>query len=69
MHATGNLTLHGKTNPVTVALTARRTGNTIKVAGSIPVTFADYGIANPSQSFVTTQDHGTVEFLLAFTPS
>jgi len=35
--------------------------------GSIPVTFADYGIANPSFGPVSTEDNGEVEFLLAFT--
>jgi polyisoprenoid-binding protein YceI len=67
--ATGKLTLHGVTNDVSTTLTARRTGNTIEVSGSIPVTFADYKIDNPSASFVTTQDHGSVEFLLKFSPS
>ena len=64
--ATGQLTLHGQTKTVTVPLQARRSGNTITVNGSIPVKFSDYGIANPSASFVTTQDHGLVEFLLQF---
>ncbi len=68
--ATGNLTLHGVTQPVTVPLTARRTGDVIGVSGSIPVAFADYQIANPSAAgVVTTQDHGIVEFLLNFVPS
>jgi polyisoprenoid-binding protein YceI len=67
--ATGNLTLHGVTKAVTVPLTARRSGNQIEVSGSIPVAFADYQIDNPSTGFVTTQDHGTVEFLLVLTPS
>ena len=68
--ATGKLTLHGVTNSVTVPLSARRAGNVIQVSGSIPVTFADYQINNPSAAgVVTTQDHGTVEFLLNFTPA
>ena len=67
--ATGKLTLHGQTKTITTPLQAERTGNTIKVLASIPVKFSDYGIANPSQSFVTTQDHGTVEVLLVFIPS
>jgi polyisoprenoid-binding protein YceI len=67
--ATGTLTLHGQTRPVTVQLEARRTGNTIEVNGEIPVKFADYGIPNPSQSFVTTKDHGTIEFLVSLQPT
>jgi len=61
----GNLTLHGKTRPVTVHLTAARDAGTIKLAGSIPIVFADWGIPNPSfAGLVTTQNHGTLEFLL-----
>jgi polyisoprenoid-binding protein YceI len=68
--ATGNLTLHGTTRPVTVPLTARRAANVIEVSGAIPVVFADYQIPNPSAAgVVTTQDHGIVEFLLNFVPS
>jgi polyisoprenoid-binding protein YceI len=67
--ATGKLTLHGQTKTITTPLQAERTGNTIKVLASIPVKFSDYGIANPSASFVTTKDHGTVEVLLVLTPS
>jgi polyisoprenoid-binding protein YceI len=65
--ATGELTLHGTTRAVTVELTVRRDGDTVNVSGSIPVTFADYGIANPSFGPVTTEDNGEVEFLLALT--
>ena len=42
----------------------------IEISGSIPVKFADYGIGNPSfGSFVTTEDHGVLEFLLDFSRS
>jgi hypothetical protein len=52
---------------VTFPLTAERTSTGIKISGSIPVTFADWGIPNPSFSgLVTTQNHGLLEFLLAF---
>ena len=65
--AHGNLTLHGTTRTVTFTLTAERTGAQIEVAGHIPVLFADYNIQNPSfAGFVTTQDHGLLEFLLVF---
>jgi polyisoprenoid-binding protein YceI len=66
--AHGKLTLHGTTRAVTFTLTAERAGTQIKVAGDIPVLFSDYNIANPSfAGFVTTQDHGLLEFLLVFT--
>ena len=64
---TANLTLHGRTRSVTFTLQAERTSAGIEVSGSIPIVFADWGIANPSfGSFVTTQDHGLLEFLLTF---
>ena len=68
--ATGKLTLHGHTRQVTFGLKAERTGGKIEVSGSIPVTFAAYGIGNPSfGSFVTTQNHGVLEFLIDFSHS
>jgi len=65
--AHGNLTLHGTTRAVTFTLTAERKGSQIEISGDIPVLFADYNIQNPSfAGFVTTQDHGLLEFLLVF---
>jgi polyisoprenoid-binding protein YceI len=64
-HAAADLTLHGETRPVTFALQAERTGGGIEVSGSIAVVFAHWGITNPSfPPFVTTQNHGELEFLL-----
>lgn len=65
--ATGDLTLHGVTKSVTLDVTAKKTGNSIAIAGKIDVVFADYGIANPSNGAVTTEDHGLIEFLLVAT--
>src|SRR5207302_6252971 len=65
--AKGNLTIHGATRAVTVQLQARRDGNVVQVSGSIPVTFADWNIPNPSFGPVTTDDHGVIEFLLKLT--
>ena len=68
--AHGRLTLHGTTRAVTFTLTAERKGSQIEVSGDIPVLFSDYDIANPSfAGFVTTQDHGLLEFLLVFSKS
>jgi len=65
--AHGHLTLHGTTRAVTFTLSAERKGSQIEVSGDIPVLFADYDIQNPSfAGFVTTQDHGLLEFLLVF---
>jgi hypothetical protein len=52
---------------VTVDLKAVRTGNSIRVSGTIPITFADWGIPNPSFGPITTEDHGDLEFLVVLT--
>lgn len=63
--ATGTLTMHGVSRQVSVPLTATRNGAAIDVAGSIPVTFADFGIDTPSiAGFVTVDPTGQVEFLV-----
>lgn len=64
--ATGELTLHGVTNAVQFEVQAQRAGSAFQVAGSIPVTFADYGVGNPSFGPVTTEDNGVLEFSLTF---
>lgn len=67
--ATGKLTLHGTTKTITFPLTARRTANLIAVQGTVPVTFADYGIDNPSGGPAQVGDTGTMVFVLEFNPS
>ena len=67
--ATGQLMLHGVTKSVTFTVQARKSGATIQVSGSIPIVFADYNINNPSGGPATTEDHGTLEFLLNFSHS
>lgn len=67
--ATGKLTLHGTTKEVTFPLKARRTANLIAVQGTVPVTFADYGINNPSGGPAQVGDTGVMVFVLAFNPS
>ena len=62
---TADLTLHGHTRTVTFPLSAERTSGEIEMSGSIPILFADWDIPNPSfTGFVTTQNHGVLEFLL-----
>jgi polyisoprenoid-binding protein YceI len=67
--ATGDLTLRGVTNEVTFEIDASVQNGQIGVLGSIPVVFADYGIANPSNAGVTTEDNGLLEFVLVFAPA
>ncbi|MEP6623476.1 MAG: YceI family protein [Acidimicrobiia bacterium] len=64
--ATGELTMHGTTRPVTFDLKARRNGAKIELNGTIPITFADYGISNPSFGPASVGDTGEIEFLLTF---
>ena len=62
--ATGDLTLRGATKSVTIDLAAKRTGNTIKVAGSFHIVFDEWDIPNPSFGPASTEDNGEMEFLL-----
>jgi polyisoprenoid-binding protein YceI len=64
--ATGDLTLRGKTRSVTFDVVARRNGDKIEVNGTIPITFADWDIPNPSFGPASTEDHGVLEFILVF---
>jgi polyisoprenoid-binding protein YceI len=66
VNAAGTLTLHGITCTVTVTLSIRGDGMSIDVTGSIPVAFADYGIAGPKGygGLGSLADHGVAEFLL-----
>jgi polyisoprenoid-binding protein YceI len=67
--ATGDLTIHGVTNPVEVTLEAELVGNRIVVTGRVPIAFADYDIDKP-QSFrvLSIEDNGEMEFQLFFEP-
>jgi len=66
--ATGDLTMHGVTKPVTFTLSAERLGSSIYVLADINIVFENWDIANPSfTGFVTTQDHGILEVLLHLT--
>ncbi len=64
--ATGDLTLRGVTNEVTFEVTAQLQNDRIGVLGAIPIVFADYEIANPSISGISTEDNGLLEFVLVF---
>jgi polyisoprenoid-binding protein YceI len=67
--ATGDLTMHGVTKPVTFDLSARLNGQNINVAGSTNIVFADFGIDNPSAGPAKTGDDGLLEVLLVFAKS
>jgi polyisoprenoid-binding protein YceI len=62
---TGTMDLHGVERPVTAdAQVAVAKDGTVQVAGSIPITFEDYGVEAPSLGFVTVDPKGSVEFSL-----
>jgi polyisoprenoid-binding protein YceI len=61
--ATGQLTIHGVTKTVTIPISARLSGGSVEVAGSISFPFEQFGMSAPSiAGFVTVQDHATMEF-------
>jgi polyisoprenoid-binding protein YceI len=66
--ATGDLTLHGVTRSVKVPLQARLQGGVVTIAGSLPITFADFGMAKPQSMVVlSVEDHGVMELQLQLT--
>ena len=66
--ASGDLTVHGVTNPVEVAIDAQLVGDTIAIVGSTDVVFADYGVTAPSAPVVVRlDDFGVIEFQLFLT--
>src|SRR5205807_5465001 len=62
--ATGDLTMRGVTRSVTFDLKARRNGANIEINGTIPITFSNWNIPNPSFAGISTEDHGVLEFLV-----
>jgi polyisoprenoid-binding protein YceI len=64
---TGDLTVAGATQPVRFELSVVRTPAGVDASGSIPLTFADFGIEAPDLGFVSVEDQGSVEFLLRLT--
>jgi polyisoprenoid-binding protein YceI len=65
--ATGDLTLHGTTKSVTIDLVARRNGANIEITGSLNIVFDEWGIPNPSNAAVSTNDEGLLELALVLT--
>jgi polyisoprenoid-binding protein YceI len=68
-HATGDLTIRGETNPVTLEIAVQRTADGLRVNGSIPVTFADYGTDPPNFGGIAVEDTGTSIPRTAASPS
>ena len=60
----GTVTLRGVSVPTTVQAVARLGPDGLEVAGSAPVTLADFGLTAPKLPFVTVAPTGTIEVLL-----
>src|SRR5262245_22810182 len=66
--ATGELTIHGVTQPVTVEVQADVSGSTAAVVGQAPIVLGDYGIEPPTGfSVLSIDENGTFEFQIFFT--
>lgn len=67
--ATGDLTIHGVTKRVTFDVTYRLVSATeIRMAGSVAIVWADYGIPSPTFAGVANvRDNGQMEFVLVAT--
>lgn len=65
---TGELTLHGVTQPITIDLNVKASGDLFIIQGSAPVVLADFEIEPPSiGGFVTVTDEGSFEFIVNLT--
>jgi 4-hydroxy-3-methylbut-2-en-1-yl diphosphate synthase IspG/GcpE len=68
--ATGNLSMHGITRAVRIAVSAERTGSSIYVLTDIPIAFADWHISLPDTGgLYGIKSPGTLEVLLHLTRS
>lgn len=67
--AQGELTLRDATNATPIEVAAQLLGDQIEIVASVDVLFSDYGIANPTNAFVTVRDEGKVEVRLLLSRS
>jgi polyisoprenoid-binding protein YceI len=67
VQATGDLTIHGVTTPVTLPLEAQLVDDTIVVVGSLDIALSTYGIEAPSAPIVVSvSDQAEIELQLFF---
>ena len=64
--ATGKLTFHNVTRPVTVQVRQREAGGQLLMDGSFPLKMTDYKVERPSFLGIVTQDDFTLSFALVF---
>ena len=63
----GELTVHGVTQPVTLEAQIAVEDDQAEVVGSIPITFADFGVTAPNLGFVKVEETGSIEVDLFLT--
>ena len=64
--ATGKLTFHNVTKPVTVNVTRHDVGGQMVMDGKFELKMTDYGVERPSLLGLATEDQFTLAFSLAF---
>ena len=65
----GNLTIHGKTKPLTVPVKASLdAGNHLTADGEVTFNYADFGVRVPSMMGMTASDQVTVRFHIVAAP-
>lgn len=65
--AVGELTLHGVTKSISIALKGQLTNGQVVVVGSLDIVFADYNIAQPrAVTVLSVENHGLLELQLIF---
>jgi polyisoprenoid-binding protein YceI len=61
----GSMTIKGTSRDVTAKVDVQRAGDTVIAAGSVPVTWTDFGVTPPDfAGFVKVEPAGTIEFLV-----
>ena len=67
VEATGDLTVHGVTTPVTLPLEAQLVGDTVVVVGSLDIALSTYGVeARERPIVVSVDDQAMIELQLFF---
>ncbi len=64
--ASGNLTFHGVTKPVTLRATRKDTGGKMTLTGEFPVSLTAHTIERPSLMGLKTDDEMTLKFSIVF---
>ena len=60
----GDVSIRGVTRQITTEVSVAVDGETVRVAGSIPAHFPDFGVTIPTLPFVKVDEDGSIEFSL-----